>query len=165
MKFNKKTIGLSLLGILAVLQFIRPTRNESNDQTNHIANAFPMSGELKQLMAVACDDCHSNLTRYPWYTNIQPVGLWLQGHVDEGKQHLNLSTLASRPVWLQNHKMEEVIEMVKEGEMPLNSYTWTHGDAKLSEDQKGMITGWAQGVMDSLAARYPADSLAMPKRK
>lgn len=164
MKINKKAIGLTLLGILALVQFIRPEKNVSNDQTYNITNKFPMSPELKQVMDVSCYDCHSNLTRYPWYTNIQPVGLWMEDHVDEGKRKMNFSEIGKKPVWLQNHKMEEVIEMVKEGEMPLNSYTWTHGDAKLSEAQKGMITGWAQGVMDSLKANYPADSLIMPKR-
>jgi hypothetical protein len=165
MKINKRAIGLSLLGIVAVLQFIRPSKNESNDQTNNIANKYPMSQDLKQVMEVACNDCHSNLTRYPWYTNIQPVGLWMADHVKEAKREINFSELGKRPVWLINHKMEEVIEMVKEGEMPLKSYTWTHGDAKLTEPQKGMITDWAQGVMDSLKANNPADSLIMPKRR
>ena len=57
-----------------------------------------------------------------------------------------------------------IIEMVKEGDMPLKSYTWTHGDAKLSQEQRALITNWAQSMMDSLQVQYPADSLVL-KRK
>jgi len=60
--------------------------------------------------------------------------------------------------------MEETIEMVKEGEMPLNSYTWTHKDAKLTHDEKIKVTNWAQSVQDSMKAKYPMDSLVRPKR-
>ena len=89
---------------------------------------------------------------------------WLAGHVDEGKRKLNFSTLTKRSIAVQNHKFEEIIEMVKEGEMPLNSYTWTHGDARLSEQQRQTLVEWAQANMDSLRAKYPADSLII-KRK
>jgi hypothetical protein len=59
--------------------------------------------------------------------------------------------------------MEETVEMVKEGEMPLNSYTWTHNDAKLTDEEKVKITAWAQSVMDTMKARYPIDSLIRKK--
>ena len=42
--------------------------------------------------------------------------------------------------------MEEFIEMVKEGSMPLDSYTWTHSDAKLSTEQVQEMLAWAQRV-------------------
>jgi hypothetical protein len=65
---------------------------------------------------------------------------------------------------MQNHKLEEVIEQVKEGEMPMESYTLIHKDAKLSEDDKALLVGWAQGIMDTLKATYPADSLILKKK-
>ena len=64
----------------------------------------------------------------------------------------------------QYHKMEEVIEQVKEGEMPLNSYTWTHTDARLTDEEKSTLTNWAQQVMDTLKLNYPIDSLIRPKK-
>jgi hypothetical protein len=59
--------------------------------------------------------------------------------------------------------MEELIEQVKEGEMPLSSYTLIHKDAKLTDAEKGTLTGWAQGIMDSMKAKYPIDSLVKKK--
>jgi hypothetical protein len=49
--------------------------------------------------------------------------------------------------------------------MPLNSYTWTHKDARLTQEERAIITGWAQSVMDTLEANYPMDSLVRPKKQ
>jgi NADPH-dependent ferric siderophore reductase len=92
------------------------------------------------------------------------VASWLADHVDEAKRELNFSAFTTRRVAVQNKKFKEIIEQVKESEMPLSSYTWIHGDAKLSEQQRQTLVAWAQMNMDSLAARYPADSLVL-KRK
>ena len=59
----------------------------------------------------------------------------------------------------QYHKMEEVIEQVKEGEMPLESYRLIHSEAKLTEEERVVLTNWAQSVLDSMKATYPIDSL------
>jgi hypothetical protein len=55
--------------------------------------------------------------------------------------------------------MEEVIEQVKEGEMPLESYSLIHGEAKLTQEERVLLTNWAQSVLDSMKATYPIDSL------
>lgn len=154
----------SLLALLALAQFYRPARNTSNNQTYHVSTQYPVPAEVESILQVACNDCHTNQTRYPWYAKIQPVASWLANHVAEGKHHLNLSEFTNRKIAVQNHKFEEIIEMVKEGEMPLGSYTWTHADARLSEQQKQTLVSWAQSNMDSLAAHYPADSLVMRRK-
>ena len=60
--------------------------------------------------------------------------------------------------------MEEIVEQVKEGEMPLDSYTWIHKDAILTDDEKAKLTDWAQSIMDEMKQTLPADSLIRPKR-
>lgn len=162
----KKKILLAVLAILVIIQFIKPERNLTNDETFGVATKYPMPEEVKSLLKSACFDCHSNLTEYPWYANVQPSAWWLASHVKGGKQHLNFSTFTQLPVAVQNHKFEEVIETVKEGEMPISSYTWfgLHPNADLTDEQRATITGWAQANMDSLKAHYPADSLVMKRR-
>ena len=162
-----KKIGIGLVAILVIIQFIRPEKNLSNDQTYNVSTKYPVPAEVNKILESACNDCHSNQTKYPWYAEIQPSAWFLANHVNEGKQKLNFSKFTHLPVAVQNHKFEEVIEMVKEGEMPLKSYTYLglHSEAKLTEAQRALITGWAQMQMDSLAAQYPADSLVMKRRK
>jgi hypothetical protein len=163
--FNWRKIGIGAVAIFALAQLIRPAKNISGDETSSIHKKFALPADVKATLEVACNDCHSNTTVYPWYAEVQPVAWWLQNHVKDGKRHLNLSTLGAKPAYLQNHKMEELQEMIEKGEMPLNSYTWVHGNAVLSEAQKSAIIAWSKTVRDSLVARFPADSLKMPPRK
>ncbi len=159
-----KKILLFLLAAFLVIQFIHPKPNKSKgDQPNYIGKTFSIPGDVKSVLRKACNDCHSNNTRYPWYSNIQPVDWWLNKHIKEGKKGLNLDEYTNKRLRYQFHKMEEVIEMVKEGKMPLNSYTWLHKDAKLSKDEKDKLINWANSVMDTLKAKYPMDSLVRKK--
>lgn len=161
-----KKILIGLGGILIIIQFIRPDKNESNDLTYDISTKYEVPGDVNNLMQVSCNDCHSNKTEYPWYANVQPVAWWLDHHVDDGKKHLNFSEFTRIPLFVQNHKFEEIIEMVEDKEMPLPSYTnfGLHSEANLSDEQRKMIMDWAKAQMDYLKETYPADSLKFPKR-
>ena len=159
-----KKILWGLLIALVAIQFIRPKPNKSEGrQPNYIGHTYPIPDDVQSIMAKACNDCHSNNTRYPWYANVQPVLWWLNKHIVDGKKHINYDEYTNRPLRYQYHKMEETMEMIKEGEMPLNSYTWVHKDARLTADEKSKITGWAQSVLDAMKATYPLDSLVRKK--
>ncbi len=159
-----KKILLVLLIALIAIQFFRPKKNISKGpQPNFIGNKFTIPADVKSIMAVACNDCHSNNTRYPWYSKIQPVYWWLNGHIVKGKKGINFDEYTNKSLRYQYHKMEETVEMIEDGKMPLNSYTWTHKDARLSADQKNKIMDWAKSVMDTMKAQYPIDSLIRKK--
>jgi len=161
-----KKILAVLIVLLVVIQFIRPDKNISNDNTYALATKYEVSPEVNKILKSSCIDCHSNKTEYPWYSNVQPVAWWLDHHVTDGKRHLNFSEFTKLPVAVQNHKFEEVVEMVEEHEMPLPSYTYLglHKEAKLSEGQRRTIMDWAKLQMAELKANYPADSLIMKRR-
>lgn len=162
----KKKIFLGLVALLVVIQLFRPAKNLSNERTNDISTKYDVPEEVSSVLKVACNDCHSNRTEYPWYAEVQPVAWWLNDHVTDGKRHLNFSNFTSRPIAIQNHKFEETIEMVKEGEMPLGSYTWLglHPEANLTAEQRQLLVKWAEDQMESLKAQYPPDSLVMKRR-
>lgn len=162
----KKKILIGVLIVFALIQFIRPTKNTSDDRTQDISNKYLIPVKVNTILEAACNDCHTNKTRYPWYSEIQPFGWWMNSHVTDGKRHLNFSAFTKLPIAVQNHKFEEVIEMVKEDEMPLASYTYLgmHSDAVLTSDQRQLIIDWAQNQMDTLKAHYPPDSLVMKRR-
>ena len=162
----KKKILIGLLLAFAAIQFFKPQKNTSVENTNGIHTKYSVPENVNHLLEVACNDCHSNKTAYPWYATIQPVAWWLNMHVVDGKKHLSFSTFTRLPIAVQNHKFEEVIEMVEKKEMPLASYTYLglHKEADLSDEQRNTITDWAKAQMDSLKNHYPADSLIL-KRK
>lgn len=161
-----RIVLITLIVVLVGIQFIRPAKNISNVKTYDVASKYPVPTDVANILDVACNDCHTNLTKYPWYASVQPVAWFLNDHVVDGKRHLNLSEFTNRPIAVQNHKFEEVIEMVKEKEMPLPSYTWLglHSEANLTDAQRQTLVDWAQTQMDSLKAQYPPDSLVLRRR-
>lgn len=150
----KRKIVLIVIVLLIVIQFIRPSRNISSTQSaNDISLHYAVPQPVAAMLDRACNDCHSNNTRYPWYTNVQPVGWWMQHHVNEGKEELNFSEFGAYTAKRQYHKLEELVKQVKDGEMPLDSYLWIHTDAKLSDADKQVITEWANKLRQEIAAR------------
>ncbi len=146
-----KKILIGLLIVFVVIQAYRPQRNEDvTVTTNHITSANAVPADVQQILKRACMDCHSNNTAYPWYANVQPLGMWLQHHVNEGKAELNFSEFNTYTAKKKAHKMEEVAEMVEKGEMPLNSYTIIHTDAKLTKDEAETLITWAKGLQKQI---------------
>ncbi len=161
-----KKILIALAIVLVLIQFIRPAKNSAGGVANSMPNRYNVPPEVNSILKSACLDCHSNVTRYPWYAEIQPAAWWLANHVKEGKEKLNFSEFTNRRIAYQHHKFEEIAEMVKEKEMPLPSYTWfgLHPDAKLTDAERETLIIWAQSQMAMIAAKYPADSLVMKRR-
>jgi len=162
-----KKIGIALALILIVIQFIRPEKNISGNDTFAIQTKYSIPNDVENILQVSCYDCHSNTTEYPWYSKVQPVAWFLADHVNDGKKHLNFSEFTKLPLFAQNHKLEETKEMVEEKEMPLSSYTYfgLHPKANLTDAQRNKIIDWADSQMAYLKQTYPADSLAFPKKK
>ncbi|WP_200975572.1 heme-binding domain-containing protein [Echinicola sp. 20G] len=161
-----KKILLALLAIFIIIQFFRPEKNDTNAQPAPLSDTYAISSEVEGILQKACDDCHSNSTVYPWYSNFQPVAWWLDGHIKNGKRHLNFDDFTNSPIARQNHKFEEIVEVIEEGEMPLESYTsmGMHSEANLTETEKSALMNWAKEQMAMLKANYPADSLVMKRR-
>lgn len=160
-----KKIGIGILVILLALQAYRPAKNDSNKMDNDISKSYAVPDDVKQILAKACNDCHSNNTIYPWYSNIQPLRFWLDDHVNDGKRHMNFNEFNTYRIARQYKKLDECIEQVKEGEMPLESYTLIHTEAKLTATEKQKLYDWCSTIRDSIKVRYPADSLVLPIRK
>ena len=155
-----KKILWVLLIILIIIQFFHPARNISKgEQPTNIANAYAVPPDVKTILDKACNDCHSNNTRYLWYFKLQPVDWWLTHHITEGKKHLNFDDFANRSPRYQYGHMEEIVDQVKKNEMPLKSYTWIHKDAILTNQEKSTVYNWAEGIRAELRSKYPEDSL------
>ena len=145
---TSKKIVLGVVAILLVLQFFRIEKTTVNpNPANDLLVMEQAPAEVTTILKQACYDCHSYESNYPWYTNIAPVSWWIAHHIDEGREHLNFSEWATYSAKRKAHKMEELIEEVEEGEMPLDSYTWVHGEARLTIEQKEALMTWAREIM------------------
>ncbi len=164
MKIVKKIL-IGLLVILVAIQFFHPKRNLAPEPApTSIASIYPTGDSVSTILKKACYDCHSNNTRYPWYANIQPVAWWLSDHINEGKSELNFDEFATYNPRRQYNKLDEAIDQVKKGEMPLTSYTLIHTDARLTDAEKYTLTAWAGSIRHTLEGKYPPDSLKRKER-
>ncbi len=151
----KKKIIYTLIALIVLIQFIRPNRNISQEiAANDITRHYSVSDSVLSIFKRSCNDCHSNNTIYPWYTNIQPVGWWMQHHVNDGKEELNFSEFGSYPPKKQAHKLKETAKEVKEEGMPIDSYLWVHKDAKLSDSEKLTIISWATSLEKEIRNKF-----------
>ena len=136
-KLTLKNIAIFLVFLFLVIQSIRIDKTtESVNPTTDFITLTSANAEVANTLKIACYDCHSNQPTYPWYTNIAPVSWWIKHHINEGSQHLNFSIWGTYSEKRKNHKLEECIEMIEEGEMPMYSYTLMHKEAKLADSQK-----------------------------
>ncbi|WP_188050970.1 heme-binding domain-containing protein [Flavobacterium sp. GP15] len=137
-------IGFGLLLVFLLIQFYRPPRNLENSSidTNDLTTIYNVPVNVKTSLSTACYDCHSNTTKYSWYANIQPVSSLLDENIKDGKKELNFNEFGSYSNRKQKSKLDAICKEIKEGEMPLTSYTLIHQDAKLSQQQKNEIIDW-----------------------
>lgn len=136
--------GLIVAGIILILiQFFPIDKiNPPIDATQDFIQTTSPPTEVANLLKTACYDCHSHTTKYPWYTNIQPLAWWIKGHVDNGTKHLNYSTWTTYSAKKKAHKIEEMVEVVEGKEMPMLSYMVAHNDAWISAEQRKVLVDW-----------------------
>lgn len=146
-KSTLKKIAIAIVLLFIIIQFFAAEKNISSVASeNAIERHYTVPVKIQGLLKTSCYDCHSNNTKYPWYNNIQPVSWWLASHVKEGKKHLNFDEFNTYTAKKKLHKLEEVVETINNGEMPLTSYTAVHGNAQLSDLDKIEIQAWVNQV-------------------
>ena len=132
-----KKILLALLIAFIAIQFIQPAHNTSGQVLpTDITKTVNVPDKVLDIFKNSCYDCHSNNTRYPWYVNIQPMGWMMARHIKNGKENLNFSEFGTYSKRKQANKLRAIAKSIKDGSMPLSSYTIMHTDAKLSKKIK-----------------------------
>lgn len=127
---NLKAISIAvILGAIAI-QFIPYGKDHTNPPV--MSEVQWDSPRTQELFNRACADCHSNETKYPWYSNIAPIS-WLIAHdIDEGREKMNVSMIGIQ----KKNKLKDAADEVKEGEMPIPPYLIAHPEARLSDAEK-----------------------------
>jgi hypothetical protein len=136
----------AILAIVILIQFIRPEKNNSKDETYAMSTVMEIPVEVNKIIQTSCADCHSNSTTYPFYSEIAPVSWYLAQHVNEGKEHLNFSEWTTYNKDQKEHLLKDIKEVLNEREMPLKSYLLIHKDAKLTENQYQILYDWANSI-------------------
>ena len=155
MKINFKKILTLGFVIFLLLQFYQPARNLDYGRVlpSHFTKIYAVPSDVKTILRTSCYDCHSNSTEYPWYSYIQPVRLFLDNHINEGKENLNFSEFGNYSERKQGNKLEEIVKQIKAEEMPLASYTMIHKNAILTQENKKVLINWIEQTRDSISSQ------------
>jgi hypothetical protein len=135
-------IAVAVLAVFGGIQFVPTTRTNPPVQSDVTAPAA-----VKAILRDACYDCHSNETRWPWYSRVAPVSWLVTDHVNEGREDLNFSEWPVFDFEEQALAFKDIREQVSGKKMPLRSYRILHSEARLSDAQRDTILQWA-GVTD-----------------
>ncbi len=99
---------------------------------------------MRTILERSCADCHSEGTRYPWYSYVAPVSLLVRYDVRGGRARMNLSRWSGYPVQRRERYLSEIANQVRDGGMPLPQYTLIHRDARLTPEDVEAIFRWTQ---------------------
>lgn len=93
------------------------------------------SPQTQALVEQACYDCHSNETKWPWYSHVAPLSWRISREVQEGRRSLNYSE------W-NAYQENESIETILQNRMPPQQYLLLHPEARLtSAERQTLIAG------------------------
>ena len=147
-----KVVLIAVVALLLVIQVFRPARtNPPVDPARTMQARTHLPPQVGAILDRACLDCHSNQTRWPWYSQVAPVSWFVASHVKEGRRHLNFSQWSEKRK-IQDHDLFEICEQVKKGEMPISSYTWVHHGSVLAPGEAETICAWTKDEQDRLAS-------------
>jgi mono/diheme cytochrome c family protein len=140
-----------LIGAFLVIQLVPYGRNHQNPAVAQEPTWD--SDQTRALAEVACFDCHSNETVWPWYSNIAPLSWLIQHDVEEGRQVLNFSEWGRGG---EGEELEELGEVIAEGIMPPGSYLPLHPSARLTATErdtlmKGLLATASGRIGESLS--------------
>jgi hypothetical protein len=141
-KFAKYAL-IILVVLLLGAQAIRPERTNPPS-----SNPFPIGDpEVETILKRSCFDCHSNETRWPWYSSVAPMSWQIADHVEDGRGHMNFSDWNAEKA---AKRLDEICEEIREGKMPLKGYELLHSEAKLSAADKDTLCTWAGARLAAL---------------
>jgi hypothetical protein len=140
--------------VLAGIQMFGPARtNPQTAPAQALAAKVPVPDHVRTVLQRSCMDCHSNETRWPWYSRVAPISWAVVGDVNQGRDHMNLSEWTYTPEEGAD-LLDNVCRQIKRRKMPLTGYTWMHWDSKLSDEEIKQVCAWANDSADRLVASH-----------
>ena len=140
-----------LIGGLLVIQLIQikvPEPPKAGPQ-----DEIKAPKEIMALLKKSCYDCHSNHTRWPWYSHIAPISWEVDSHVRDGRNWLNFS-IWNRYNEEKKQKLYKGIAKSIDWKMPPADYMWIHKDARLTPRERQAIKRWARSHVKKEESPY-----------
>ena len=150
-KWFNRIVVVSVL-FFAVSQFVRPSRtNPPIDPRREVHAVLPIDSAVTSIFARSCNDCHSNRTVWPWYSQVAPISWLVAYDVRQGRHKMNFSEWDARGKEATQELVKEICTDVSEGEMPGRGYSLLHPESRISQSDVQAVCGWSKGIGESFA--------------
>ena len=144
MSVQGKRIGLAAVLLVVVIQFIPVDRHNPPVQAgNTIYAKENMPAEVRATLQRSCSDCHSDQTRWPWYSYVAPVSWLISSDVHGARSALNFSEWGTYSPKRRADKLEEFCDQLMNRKMPDSKYTFIHRRARLTQQERDAVCTWA----------------------
>jgi heme-binding protein len=145
-----------IIVIILGIQLYHPAKtNPTSNASASLLSRAQMPADVHAALQRACADCHSNATVWPWYAKVAPISWVVIDDVNEGRRHFNMSEWGNTSAEHQAKKLDDICDEVKDGGMPLKSYTWIHRGTELSPAERASVCAWTQAERQRVAATRP----------
>ena len=142
-------LAVLVVAIVLVIQVIPVERNVSTVPPGQsFEKTEKVPANVAAILKVSCYNCHSNNTRYPWYSELQPGAYFMAQHIKEGKEELNLDEFNDYSKRRKKAKIKSIISQIEKEEMPLKSYLLLHPDAGLTPNKKKVLLQFFQSELE-----------------
>jgi hypothetical protein len=142
---------IAVAGLFVIIQFFPSGRPQNKPVTGKdIASVTEVPEEVGNLIRQACFDCHSQNTRFPWYSYVAPVSWLVAKDVNNGRKNLDFSKWGELSKKDKLKTLDEISEMVGEEEMPLKIYILMHSEANLKKEDRDLIVQWADETAEKV---------------
>jgi hypothetical protein len=151
-------LGIALFGVCSVL--IHPfgaIKAQRSDKPLLLDSTF--DPQVVKTLEKSCQNCHSEKTKWPWYSYVAPMSWMIENDVQRGRSHMNLSHWNGYNPEEQQEILSKMSVLVRNREMPLPRYLLLHPEAKLSDAEAAYLYQWARSERKRLkAAAAEADA-------
>lgn len=125
----------------------------SVDKTNPPVNdaiTLKAPQEVMNILKQSCYDCHSNETKWPYYSDIAPISFFVASHVKKARRAINFSNWNEIDEKIKVQRLKRAIITTNNEMMALPSYVSAHEKAKLDKDKKVILTTWFKNELKAL---------------
>jgi hypothetical protein len=136
------TAALAVMAALVAAQFVPAKR------TNPLGRGtLAAPPEIEATLRRACYDCHSNESRWRWYSRVAPISWLIVRDVNLGRREINFSEWASYYPATRRRKLQWMGRALREEKMPPGSYRLTHPRSRLTSTDKAVLEEWIASTL------------------
>mgnify|MGYP001305427809 FL=1 len=130
-------VGLTIVGQSVTIRHVNP----------EIAGDVAATPKIAAIFKRACYDCHSNETRWPWYSYLALLSWWIERDVELGRKELNFSEWGSYYPATKMRKLHWLDRTLHQENMPPWSYRMLHPQAALNQADLMLLEQWIEAQL------------------